>query len=233
MPRKVAERIYLEWFLNKVRWDRCSVQEGEAPDFAIEFDNKKVGVEITNLYIREDYKGSLEKRQEELWSKFLKNLAQRYYQACSVPILLKVLFESKKLPTETDSLVSKLKVSETIDVWERHDFYVKKGSGSGLKVWIVRLPEAFQHYSRWTCINSHVGFSHPIDLKVLHKRIEAKKTKLSQYKQKYEKTILLLVADRIVNSGRFHFSEKGLRISEPGFDSVYLVLYPEELRKIG
>lgn len=74
MPRKVAERIYLEWFINKVGRNQCSVYEGEAPDFAIGFDDKKVGVEVTNLFVRENYKDLLRNDRRSFVPDFLRIL---------------------------------------------------------------------------------------------------------------------------------------------------------------
>jgi hypothetical protein len=74
-----TERFFVEWFVQKAGW-ACRIIDDEVPDFRLEFQERVVGLEVTNLYKDEKRKGSFSKRSEALRHKWLSAVARKYYE---------------------------------------------------------------------------------------------------------------------------------------------------------
>ena len=102
----------------------------------------------------------------------------------------------------------------------------------GVKVFVTPLPANFDTYSRWLLVNDRVGWLRGIRAVELQRAIDKKAANLGLYKQKYQSTDLLLVADRTFNSGRLDASDN-LAVQNPGFRVIYFMSYPESVRHVG
>lgn len=233
MKKKSTERFFVKWFIHKIGWDSCRVIDDEEPDFRLEFPDKIIGLEVTNLYKDEKRKGSHIKRDESFRNTWLKEASKKYYENSDLPIRLQVLIKSGELKCDPSLLADKLAQMKNTGVWERIEFEFELSGNCILKISFVRLPDEFAGYNRWTFIDNHVGFSRTIDEIQIRNKIKNKSIKLPKYKEKYDEVALLIVTDRTYESGMFHAVTNGFVIPNSGFSSVYLALYPENYLKIG
>lgn len=242
---KNIERIYLNWFIQKNNWNDVSVIQGESPDFVLEFTKKKIGIEITNLYQKEEKKGSKIKENESIGSKWLVNISKYYYQISNIPILVKVMFSPDKMkkeylvsPKKMAKILQKILSSKEMkmkDEFQEYEYVIKDKFFSTTFI-IEKLPNSseFIEYKRWILINNHCGWCMPINEKIIKSKINLKVNKLSCYKKKYKEVILLIVADCTYNSGMFYlknFLDKFIVLNF-GFSSIYLIFYPEKIIRI-
>lgn len=233
MTKKATERLFVEWFIDKIRWDPCRVVDDEEPDFKIEFPDKIIGLEVTNLYKDENRKGSPVKRDESFRRKWLSEVSKKYHEKSQLPLRVKILIKSGELKGDPEALAYELAQRSNIKVWESEVFEFTTEAKCNLKIWLERLPDKYKRHNQWTFIDNHVGFSRAIDEAVIQDKVKNKAAKLPKYKKKYSEIILLIVLDRIYESGRFHPVADEVVLPDYGFSSVYLALYPENYIKIG
>jgi hypothetical protein len=65
MMKKILEKIYAKWFLKVIGLDYCKIIDSESPDFILECDDKKIGLEVTNIYKDEGKHGSVPKKKNK------------------------------------------------------------------------------------------------------------------------------------------------------------------------
>lgn len=233
MIKKETERFFVEWFVDKIGWDHCEVFDDEGSDFKIKFPDKTIGLEVTNLYKDEKLKGSLIKRNEVFRNKWLLDASEQYYAISGFPLKVQVLIKSGELDGDPGDLAFELSQRSNTQNGERAEFEFKATNKCNLKISFLRLPNKFERYNRWDFIDSHVGFSRPIDESLIRDKVKNKATKLPRYKERYNEIILLIVLDRTFESGMFHSVNDEMVLPDYGFSSVYLAFYPENFTKIG
>lgn len=96
----------------------------------------------------------------------------------------------------------------------------------GCVAYITRLPEQFQNYHRWTYIDDQVGWIASLDKGLLERVITQKAKKLVKYRSQISDVRLLIVSNRIYNSGKASLTSEML-CNAYGFTSVYYLSYPE------
>ena len=232
MNKKATERFFVEWFIDKIGWDSCKVVDDEEPDFKVEFQDKIIGLEVTNLYKDESRKGSPFRRDESFRSKWLSEVSEKYYHKPNFPLRVQVLIKTGELKGDPEALACELAQRSNINVWEREEFEYASDIQCKLKIRFVRLPDKLKRYNRWTFIDNYVGWSRPIDEAAVHAKVKDKAIKLPKYREKYSEIILLIVTDGTYESGMFHPVADGMSSPHYGFSSVYLALYPEKYMKI-
>ena len=72
----------------------------------------------------------------------------------------------------------------------------------GPTLYVTDLPAEQSKYSRWDFVNDQVGWVKKLTLEDLQKAINIKSEKLTSYLLQYSKVDLLLVCDRLNNSGK-------------------------------
>ncbi|NMC98222.1 MAG: hypothetical protein GYA62_00675 [Bacteroidales bacterium] len=199
---KSIEKEYLEWFINTLNWSNYDIIEFEMPDFIVNYNNKKIGFEITNLY-KNDYfkKGSLDKKCESYKASWLISVANEYYKFSKVPILLKV-FASSKSNLPDPSLMADIIYNYILNTKSKDSKYIYDlSSDYRLIFYIKKLPSNFEMYNRWIFINNHVDIVGSLDIEYLKSKVDIKRRKTSNYNKNLDKLILLLVIDSSNASG--------------------------------
>jgi len=234
MNKKDNEKVYLDQFLEIAKFDDCEIIEDEAPDFGLHFkkSGKKIGIEITNLFVDNSKKGSMKKSEEVKRYNFLNELAHRYYKEFDTPIKVQILsrFDVNYNNNILNKILSHLKISNSLTIWENHSIEINLPNNNQLKIWILRLPKKFRNFSNWTIINSHVGVVSPIDFNDI--QLPLKEKKLPRYLEKYPEIILLIVADKSAISGFFKLPKKPIEGIKTGFAEIYCMIYPDQVIKI-
>jgi hypothetical protein len=157
-------------------------------------------------------------------------VARRYYEAGGTPLYLKILGRLSR--SSLDEVVQKLlslapdnAVSEfpSIDVVDKV---------AGVKLFLKRLPASFKRYSRWTLLTDQVGWVREVTIDDLQHAIEKKASRLRLYRDRYERTILLLVANRRFRSGKIRAPARTVPVENLGFSSIYFMSRLESITRL-
>ena len=224
MASKVLERIHAEAASRLLGESWELVEIPEPPDFEVRRGNCVFGLEHTQIFKGDvDPSGSAEKRGESTRQRGLAKLASSYYEAGGASIRAQFL---GALPSDTAELVLSMIENTPATEFERNEFKLH-----ALKVFITRIPDSFGRYTRWNLISDGVGWVASATPDRLQAAIDAKGSKLESYRKKYKNIDLLLVADRIKNSGKLDLAQMP-SLRNPGFRRVLFLSYPESIYEV-
>jgi hypothetical protein len=228
---KIQERIFVEEAakLLGVGWEVVDIPE--PPDFEIRTDGEKFGLEVRQVFLDDETDhGSLMKRDEADRQRTLNAIARRYYEAGGEPIHVKVLgpLSHKDVDVIARELM-KYRPAYTGAESLTHDVETLVGS---TKFFLKALPRSFERYSRWISVTDAVGWLRGVEAEDLQPAVDEKARKLKSYSSKYDKTMLLLVADRRYRSGKLGGKAK-FRLRNPGFFSIYFMSRLEFIADVG
>lgn len=201
-----------------------SPDEVSWPDLMVTTELEKFGLEVREIYLDEASKGSINKAHEKNNINKLKNLADTYYKTnCSS---IKVDFlgninQHDQLLNAITREVSQLSVFEKI----RIEPY------NGCVIYILRLPDSFGEFNEWKYASDIAGWVHNIDKAVIDKAIVEKAKNLPKYTKKISDVRLLLVSNRIFNSGKAILCND-IICDTCGFNNVYYLSYPEKVWRL-
>src|SRR5262245_24833838 len=94
VAKKARERFLLERFLSEASLTAEIIEEREAPDFLIAFEGRKIGIEITELYIDRIPGQPLLQVQESVSDRILAQARSLYDSTPGLPLYVRVLFNS-------------------------------------------------------------------------------------------------------------------------------------------
>lgn len=226
MASKTQERIYAEFAIKLLTVDWQLSEIPEPLDFEVQANGLAFGLEIRQVFVdREQRFGSPAKRKESKNAGAIIDLANHYYALGGIPISAKFLGSLSTI--EVKAFAHELVAIAPSYPGENAIQYIQ-----GVKVFMTPLPLDWGNYSRWFYVDDRVGWVKNPSNQELQEAVNRKKEKLRLYKQKYKDIDLLLVADRSFNSGKFQGGEN-LRVSNPGFRTIYFLSYPESIQRVG
>jgi len=232
MATKALERIYLDSFLKSIGWNYSNIEEGESPDFIVKSESQSFGVEVTQIFKDSSQRGSKLKEDESQRGKFLIKLAKEYYRRGGHPIALKGMIFDLPNQSMTQELLQKLiNESHCHQPWERSQLCIESDNKKYAEFYITRLPDLIGHYDRWICMNNTIGWVQNLDKVLLEKTIQEKSAKIDKYHEAVDNVILLIVVDRIKQSGMMEWCAQEICCG-CGFMSVYLHIFPFETYKV-
>lgn len=198
--------------------------EREWPDLLIETATGSFGLEVRKIYADEASKGSPKRAAESSHARLLREVAVLYYKGGAPPARIQFYGQPDDPAILAGDLASMV---PSMQVWERK----KVAYDRQRWMYVCRLPDECAEYSRWDMVSDSVGWVGGIDSSVVQRAIQEKATKLARYKLHVERVRLLLVCDRIRNSGKQLFGNFS-GIEEAGFEHIYLFSFPDELIQI-
>jgi hypothetical protein len=233
VSQKQHERFLLERFFEDAALPAEVVEEREAPDFIVRFEDRFIGVEVTELFISHDTNRNLMQAQESISTRIVSRAQQIYHASGALPAHVSVCFDPgcdlKKLnrdhtANELASFVRSLNLAE----WQRADWYPEECDGP--------LPHeiSFVHalgvpsfdMAHWAV--ARAGWAAPLTADVLQARVDEKSTRLLKYRDIVRENWLVVVADATKPSGLFdarsQFDVAGL--SSP-FSRTFFYGYPD------
>ena len=210
----------------------AEVDASEHPDFILSGPDGRTGLEVTQVFHRTDDHGSASKREERARARWLKTLARDYYKAGGQPVLVKVALVAQLEKVSMAGLVESILIARQMMATLEQKQLTPDVDG-GLTVYLTPLPKEFVDYSRWISITDSVGWVHTLQTELLQDTIRSKAAKLASYRLSVARVSLLIVADRLVNSGRFQLASDTSILDACGFEEVNLLTYPESVHRIG
>jgi hypothetical protein len=210
--KKQHERFLLDRFLEQQGITPEGIQQPDPPepDFLIDLDGRKVGIEMTEIFIRSNEsnlhpqlaEGRLLQAVESVTDLIVFKARNIYFKANNPLVLSAITFTSQMMLNRNKSDQTAEWIADTIrDIISRDSSIADwKPSmhdplyGSVAHIHIRRVPES--RFARWTV--ARAGFVANLTVKHLQDRIDAKAKKLPGYKKNNntEEHWLLMVADR-------------------------------------
>ena len=225
LKQKREERFYAE-SANRLLghlWTLVDIKE--PPDFEVRADHQTFGLEVRRVFADlETDTGSKLKKAESLNSKRIQKISTSYYAAGGKNVSIKF---SCDLSSVSDERIIHTLLNEK----SLQDYGSDTIELENIKIYRRSIPQDHDNFTRWVYINDKVGWVKSISANSLQGAIDKKAENLPAYKQKYSIVDLLLVADRTWNSGSMQIIED-LKINNPGFRTIYLLLHPLKIIRI-
>jgi hypothetical protein len=223
--KKKRERFFVEeaarflgktWYLGGNR---------EHPDFVVTDGGQQFGLEVCEIFMGpQGYAGSAMKAKESAKQRSVNALRLEYEAIVNSPLTVKFVgdMSADNLATVVPALVAQDLSSKPTG------HQVVLDSGNGLRVHVTK---AFR--PDWYSVNDRVGFVDRNPQNIIADAIEKKAKELTRYMDTAGSDIrLLLVADRIQNSGKLILEEQ-VAFDFNGFHAVYFFPYPESVIMLG
>ncbi len=227
LTTKRHENIYLEKALELLELD-LQVTPRESPDFELSNGHEIWGIEVRNLLPDEHpiRGGSQAKAKESRNAKQMQILAHRYYENEGSPISLKIL-GTKTIEPYSDLIFMAIS-KRTISSPRTNQRICLP---HGVTLFITDRPHEFPKYSKWEVVDDKVGWVRHLTNVHLQAAIDNKSEKLASYLSQYPKIDLLLICDRLNNSGKW-LLPSAPEVSNPGFSNIYLLLFPLSITRL-
>ncbi|MFQ5765689.1 MAG: hypothetical protein ACE5GT_12240 [Rhodospirillales bacterium] len=221
--KKERERFFVEEvvkYLGK-RWTLDPDWE-ECPDFLVTEGGHKFGLEVSSVFTGpQNRDGSKTKEKESRTQRAVNDLRAQYEKLSSAP--LGVRFVGDILRAENVDKVVPALIEEGFESKPlSHHLRIDLGDG-----FIVHATKALR--AEWFSVKDRVGWVNRDPMQCIADAVEKKSKKLPKYQEAVGSDIrLLLVANRIFNSGKLMFENPG-KLDYRGFRVVYFFSYPEPI----
>lgn len=226
MVNKIQERIYVESAakLLGVTWQIDDI--AEPPDFLVVDDGHSFGLEVRQVFAdRETFSGSPSKRKETLKSRTISRIADVYYSKGGLPVSAKFLGSVSEEDVES---IARVMLSNYVSTpWLQTIVHFPD-----TKIYVTALPSEVGQYRRWVSVSDRVEWVRSATQSDLQYAIDRKTPNLALYKQKFSDVVLLLVAERLFNSGRLALPSIKCTVTNPGYSSIYFLSHPEAVARI-
>lgn len=231
--KKAHERFLLERFLIAASLTAEIVEEREAPDFLLAFEGRKVGVEITELYIERVLGQPLLQVQESVSERVLDHARRIYDSSAGRPLYVRVLFNSayglgslqrNRTAENLAQLVRNMGVGLGKDVEWRPDDH--RHPLANVVTFVRALGVPSPEMSHWTAVRA--GWAAPLTASTLQSRIDGKAVRLGTYQQSLPENWLVIAADGRKPSQLFmRNDELDVSALRSPFDRTFFYGFPE------
>lgn len=201
----------------KVSW-HLQADDREEPDFIIKDQRGVFGLEVTECHIGSVGKGGSKRRQQESFNqKWLNNVVSVFLREKDVNLKLDYVG-----PANDQGKNAILAFLEREKFEKRQELSKAVWHGERMMVQAYR-----DIYSQNVFVNDRVGWVQK-SVEPLQAAIDKKVPLLTKYRQVCSDIRLLVVADRIYNSGKMILLD-GFKPDLKGFNEVYFFSYPENV----
>jgi hypothetical protein len=217
--KKTRERFFVEQTARSLGKAWSLGVDREHPDFVVTEDGRQFGLEVSEIFMGPQGRaGSAMKAKESVTQRAVNALRLEYEAIANIPLSVKFVgnMSAANMATVVPALVAADLPSQPIA------HHVVLDSGNGLRVHVTKAlrPD-------WYSVNDRVGWVDRNPQNIIANAIEKKAKELTRYKSAIGFDVrLLLVADRILNSGKLLLEER-VEFDFHGFQAVYLFPYPE------
>jgi hypothetical protein len=218
--KKARERFLAEQAARSLGQEWNFGEDREHPDFVVHDGASTFGLEVSELFIGpQNRSGAILKRDESMRHKRLDTLRQQYEAHAAAPLIVK--FVGDIGPEKLAKIVPALLQLDLPNKQVGHHQVLDHGDGLRVHVTKSNRPE-------WYSVNDRVGFVDTAPEMIIANAIQDKARELPRYRSEIGDDVrLLLIADRIQNSGRMELGP-GSMFDLCGFSAVYFYPYPEQ-----
>jgi hypothetical protein len=217
--QKRRERFFVEQAAKLLGKAWILAEDREHPDFILTEDEKRFGLEVCEIFTGpQDRAGSAMKRTESGVHRQLEALRRQYEAITSTTLRVQVVgtLSPENMAAVVPALVAEHLASKPVG----HHLVIDHRDGLRLHVTKAFRPE-------WFSVNHRVGWMDRNPLPIIRDAIKKKSNELERYRAAAGSAIrLLLVADRICNSGKLMLDDTAA-LDTHGFQAVYVFPYPE------
>lgn len=227
--KKNRERFFAESVASLLHksWDLGADREG--PDFLVTEGKQQFRLEVCEVFTGpKSQDGSTTKKTESKTARAIDALRREYEAITNIPLRVKLVGDAcaEILALVVPALVAGNFASKPI----AHQVVITLNTGlrAGLRVYVTKAlrPD-------WFSVNDRVGWVDHDPMPRITAAVMEKSKKLPQYQQAAGWDVrLLVVADRINNSGKLTLKERA-HLNLQGFRTVYFFSYPENVRIFG
>lgn len=223
--QKRIERNYLDEAIRSLGVVWTILEERDPPDFIIADGDRRFGLDVAEIFHgRRTASGSQMKKAESDMQKQLDNLRREYERQTG--IILSVKFLGRIAPDTLANVVPELLALDLAaqPLAYQTTIEILIGFEAPLKLFVTK-----SNRPDWLAVGHRVGFVTRNPDPFIAEEIAKKSLKLAQYKALVggDDIRLLLVADRIKNSGKMGHTTDG-EFDFCGFKAVYFFPYPEK-----
>jgi len=220
--QKERERFFVEQAANLLgRAWHIGPEDRETPDFLVTEGDHHFGLEVHEIFTGEQGEsGSSMKKLESNKQKFIDELGRQY--EATTAVTLKVQFvgikDAKNLATVVPALLAEDLASKALG------YHCVIDLNGGLRLHVTKALRA-----DWYSVDHRVGLVNLNPMPRIVDAVEKKSQQLAKYSRAAGSDIrLLVVANRISNSGKLTLGEKS-PLDTKGFRAVYFFSYPESV----
>ena len=219
--QKQRERFFVEQAAKLLGKTWILEEDRENPDFIIIEDDKRFGLEVSELFIgMQDHAGSAIKRVESDTQRQIEALRREYESLTQTTLRVQIVgtFSPVNIRAIVPALIDEGLESKPVG----HHVVIDQSDGLRLHVTRSFRPE-------WFSVNNRVGWVARNPESIIADAIRKKANELTRYRVAAGPDMrLLLVADRIHNSGKLMLDNTAA-LDTQGFQVVYVFPYPEPL----
>ena len=218
---KREERFYVERAAEMLDVSWTVGEDREIPDFIVTEGDRQFGLEVSEVFIGHmGRKGSERKAEESIYQETIDRYREMYVTEKDVPLCVRILG-----PVTDETM------GELLGHLLQHDF---ESMRPGNQI-IVQPSDQFKVYvtralrNWWFRVDDRVGMVNMNPMPIINARVAMKSRRLTSYQEAAGDDVrLLLVANRIVNSGKLKLVDQSA-IDTRGFKTVYFLSYPESV----
>jgi hypothetical protein len=237
--QKQRERFLLDRFLEHQKISPKDIKQPDPPDpdFLIDIEGRKVGIELTELFLRskesDTYPRPLLQEVESITNSRIVSKARKiYFDAESPPVRANIVFsnlitlDKKKGDQIADVIAGKIQRMgiKNSQIWRSSEDEGEEDllSESVFSIHAHRVPEL--HLARW--VVARAGWVADLTPKHLQDCIDKKVKKINGYKQNTQEVWLVIVADRTQPSQKFKLPPSFPWVSlSSGFTRMFYYCY--------
>ncbi len=217
--RKQHERFFVEEAAKLLGKTWSLGPDRERPDFLVIEGTQKFGLEVSEVFTGPQSRaGSKMKEKESKTQKAIDALRTEYEHITNIPLRVQLGgdMRAENMAKVVPALIAEDFVSKPIC------HHVKINLDDGFSVHATKALR-----TDWFSVNDRVGWVDRDPIQCIADAVEKKSKKLPQYKEAVGPDLrLLLVADRISNSGKLMLKER-TALDMRGLRVVYFFSYPE------
>lgn len=197
----------------------------EGPDFLVTEGKQKFGLEVSEVFTGQKIRtGSKMKKKESKTRKTIDALRTEYEKITNIP--LRVQFVGDLRTENMAKVVPALAAEDFASKPILH--HVKFDLDDGFSVHATKALR-----TDWFSVNDRIGWVNRDPIQCIADAVKKKCKKLPQYKESVGSDVrLLLVANRISNSGKLMLKEQAVLEDTRGFRVVYFFSYPDSVTAI-
>lgn len=209
--KKQEERFQLESFLNALALPTSVIEEREAPDFIVCLGKRKIGIELTNLFIHYEKNARLRQARESISEKIVSQALRLYQESLAQPVDVSVLFSpsvnadigvlyKNNLSERLFTLVQKMNLRKGETLILRPEVF--EDSPLPEEISLVQAQEVPNYkMARWQTVRA--GLVATLTPKALQERIDDKSKKLIEYQKVVPENRLVITTSKSIPSQMF------------------------------